>query len=505
MAFSHGTIVAVGENLHQSPEFAKFSKVNLKGRTVIPGLVDAHTHFYFYALSLGRVNVQGIDSLEGCLRRIRHFGEKLGRNEWIIGEGYKTDLFKVRTEPDRYALDAVSGGRPAFIYSKDQHSAWVNSRALQIAGVTRRTKDPSSGRIERFPDGEPTGILREGPAIDLVYDKLPHPSRSRVDRLYAQALAHAYRRGVTGVHSFDGPEAFAYFSELAEKGKLGLRINYYPQAPFLPQLRKTRTRYGTGDGFLRIAGIKIFADGSLGSRTALCFNAYKDRPGNYGIEVVSAAQILKYARSAARLGLPVAVHAIGDRAVSNVLDALEQAPPLKPPRRHRIEHLQLMRRKDIARVKRIHVIGSMQPQQTLSDIEMMRDFWGARSANAYIYRTLLDRGVDLAFGSDVPIEPLDPLAGIEAAVRRARPGSRDVFHPEQRITATEALFAFTAGAAIACGQQDCRGYLLPGYPADFAVLADDITRIAPSRIRGTEVLATVLNGAVKYADRALKL
>jgi predicted amidohydrolase YtcJ len=307
------------------------------------------------------------------------------------------------------------------------------------------------------------------------------------------------------VHSMDGPDAFAYFADLAERDKLGIRVNYYPSALLLPQLEKTGTRYGTGTEFFRIAGVKAFADGSLGSQTAWCFNKYNGSRSNYGMEEATVPELVRLIKRAGRLGLPCAVHAIGDRAVSNVLDAFEAAPAPRSGARHRIEHLQLARRNDLQRVKQLGIVASMQPSHCPSDIHMIRKYWGSRGKNAYVFRTILDLGIDLAFGSDVPVEPLNPIAGIAAAVRRALPGSRDVFCPEQRITAAEAVHAFTAGTAVACGQQHCRGYLLTGYPADFIVLDQDITRIAPNRIGDTAVLATVVDGDVKYADQSLSL
>jgi predicted amidohydrolase YtcJ len=287
--------------------------------------------------------------------------------------------------------------------------------------------------------------------------------------------------------------------------KLGLRINYYPPAGLLPQLRKTNTRYGTGTDFFRIAGVKIYADGSLGSQTALCFNRYLGGKDNYGIEVTPVGEMRQLIRSAAKLDLPCAVHAIGDKAVSNVLDALEASPSLPPGVRHRIEHMQLIRKKDLSRVQGLSAIASMQPSHCPSDIKLVRKYWGTRGANCFLFRTIVDKGIDLAFGSDVPIEPLDPIAGIAAAVRRALPNSKDVFYPEQRITAGEALYHFTVGPAIASGEAHRRGRLLPGYPADFVVLSDDITKIPVGRIYDTTVLGTVLGGQVKYAHSSFRL
>lgn len=505
MVIRQGRIEAVGHNLQHNSEFRSYKQINLQRRTVIPGFVDAHTHFYYFALSLGRVSIEDLDSLDVCLRKIKRYAQGLNQKEWIVGKGYSPDRFLGRMEPDRYILDKVTGGRPAFIFSKDQHTAWVNSRALEIAGVSKETPDPAGGEIVRFEDGVPTGILREIPAYGKVHSCIQLPSRQQIDCCYKKALKHAYKKGVTGVHSFDGPEAFTYFSDLTGKNKVGLRINYYPAARLLPQLKKTKTRYGTGTGYFRIAGVKIFADGSLGSQTALCFRRYVGSKVNYGIEVTPVNEMRRLVRSAARLGLPCAVHAIGDRAVSNVLDAFEGSPPLPPGVRHRIEHLQLVRRKDLLRIKRLGVVASMQPSHCPSDIKLIHKYWGARGANAFLFRTIINQGIDLAFGSDVPIEPLDPIAGIAAAVRRAKPGSRDIFYSGERITAREAIYHFTVGPAIACGETDRRGRLLPGYPADFVILSEDINRMPAARICDTEVLATILNGEVKYCQSPFQL
>ena len=505
IAIAGNRIVAVGNGLQHDPDFKGYGRVNLKGKIIIPGLVDAHTHFYYLALSLGRVTLDGLPTLDTCLKKIAAFSAKQPKQGWIVGDGYAPDRFTKHAEPDRHLLDKVTGDRPAFIFSKDQHSAWVNSRALEIAGITRTSRDPEGGKIERDSDGTPTGILRENAAYDPVWRKIPPTDKKSADRLFAQALDLAYRKGVTGVHSFDGPEAFTYYLDRASRPNFGLRINYYPGGALLPKLLKEKIYYGTGTDFFRIAGVKLFADGSLGSQTAHCFQKYIGSKNNYGIETMTVSEMSANIKSAARLGLPCAIHAIGDRAVSNVLDAFESAPRLHFGARHRIEHLQLIRRSDIARIKRLGIIASMQPSHCPSDIPLIRKYWGKRSSNTFVFRTLIDRGIDLAFGSDAPIEPLDPLAGIAAAVRRARPGSRDIFHPEERLTVPEALFRFTAGPAIACGQEHCRGYLLPGYPADLAILDEDITRVPAARLYDVAVLTTILDGQVMFADNALKL
>jgi len=499
-----GRIEAVGNHLEHDRDFRGCHRLNLRGKTVIPGLTDAHTHFYNVVLGLREISLDGVDSLEKCLAGIRAFAKDKPRNGWIVGSGFSPDRLAKRIEPDRHLLDDAVGGRPAFIFYKDMHSAWVSSRALQVAGIDRRTRDPRGGEIVREPDRSPSGILREGPGYGPVYDIIPRPSDREMSRLYSQALKAAYAKGVTGVHTFDGPEAFAWLVALAERCKLGLRVNYYAPAATLPQLEKSGVRYGAGTEFLRLAGVKIFADGSLGSQTALCFGKYKGSKDNHGIEVTSTAEIKRLLRRAARLGLPAAVHAIGDKAVANVIDAMENFPAPRGTR-HRIEHLQLVRRADLKRIRDLGIVASMQPSHCPSDIHMLRKYWGARSRNAYVFRNVIDTGIPLAFGSDAPIEPLDPLTGIVEAVRRARKGSRDVFEPDQRITAHEALHAYTAGAAMATSEEHTRGYLLPGYPADLVILDRDLTRTAPQRLYDIKVLATILDGTPRFLARSFKL
>jgi hypothetical protein len=505
MAVNRHQIEAVGIGLQHDPQFKSFFKFDLKGKTIIPGLVDAHTHLYFWAQSLGRVTLQGCDSIESCLKRIKKYADQLPLNGWVIGEGYSPDAFRKRTSPDRYMLDRVTGGRPAFMFSKDEHTAWVNSAALNFAGITKDTSDPIGGRIERDLSGEPSGLLREGPAFQLVYRLIPQSGEREMRRLWQQAVALVRQRGVTGVHSVDSPEGFSFMEKLAEHRKLGLRINYYPRIEYIADLEKARIRYGQGDNFLRIAGIKIFVDGSLGSQTALCFHRYTGSKTNYGVEVTSKELLAKQVRRAARLGFPCAIHAIGDRAVSNVLDVLQSAPKLPPGRRHRIEHVQLIRRTDIARFKKLGVVASMQPSHCASDVTMIRRYWPDQARNAYLFKSICDTGVTMAFGSDCPIEPLDPLAGMAAAVRRVPKGSRQRFFPSESLDAARALFAFTAGPAFAAGEENSRGYLLPGYPVDFVILPEDPTQIPPDRLYDLPVLATVLDGEPVFADSSLHL
>ncbi len=498
IALYKNKIIAVGNNLEHDPDFKSYTKIDLQGKTVIPGLTDAHTHLYFFAISLGRVKLHGVESIEACLEKIRSYASTLGKNEWVVGEGYSPDQFKKFVEPDKNMLDSVTGGRPAFIFSKDQHSAWVNSKALKIAGITSTTKEPEGGAIVRFENGEPTGILREMSSYIDIYKKIPSPSKSKLQQLYKQALQFAYENGVTAVHSFDQKDGFAFFAEQTEKGKLGLRINYYFPETSLDELLEHKILFGTGDDYLRLAGVKIYSDGALGSQSALCFHKYIGSKDNFGIEVESSKSMLKKMKKANKLGFPCATHAIGDKAVANVLDAIEQLPATHFGARHRIEHMELIRKKDLKRVKELNVVASMQPSHCPSDIKMINKYWGKQGENAFVFNTVQKMKIDLAFGSDAPIEPMKPLDGIAAAVLRAKPKSREKFYPEQKISATEALYHYTVGPAIAVGQEHCRGMLMPNYPADLVVLSGDITKIAPTKLYDMKALATIFDGKVVY-------
>ncbi|SYZ73833.1 Amidohydrolase 3 [Candidatus Zixiibacteriota bacterium] len=505
MAVSNHTIIAVGHHLEKDPDFKFYRKFDLRGKTVIPGLVDSHTHFYFMAISLGNVHLDGAKSIADVLNRIRRHVRTLSKNEWVIGEGFSPDQWDKYLMPDRCMLDKVTGGRPAAIFSKDTHMMWANSAALALGGIARNSPDPSGGTIVRFDDGEPTGILKEIPAYFPVFKKIKRPPRAKAEQLYRRALEIIYSRGVTAVHSFDGPDALPFFTEKAAKGALGLRINYYPPAKVLPELKIAGVKGPFGNDYLQISGVKIFADGALGSQTALCFDKYDGSQNNFGIEVTPKKEMLRLIKSADSIGLPCAIHAIGDKAICNVLDCVSRAPRLKNGARHRIEHLQMIRPSDVDRVKRLGIIASMQPTHCPSDVHLIRKYWKKRAKNCYIFNTFLKKNIPLAFGSDAPIEPLDPLAGIDAAVNRFIPGTKKSFNPKEKISVSQAIHGFTAGAAYAVNKEYECGYLLPGYKADFVILSEDIYHVPPAQIGRIKPLATIFDGRLVYKSPKISL
>ncbi|MEW5925518.1 MAG: amidohydrolase family protein, partial [Candidatus Zixiibacteriota bacterium] len=368
-----------------------------------------------------------------------------------------------------------------------------------------RTPEPPGGRIDRLENNEPSGILREIPAYFPVFKLYKGPAPSKRAALYKKALEIAYAKGVTGVHSFDGPDALEFFDRLSSEGKLGLRVAYYPPAATASALRKAKIKFGYGNDYFRVSGVKLFSDGSLSSQTALCFDKYIGSKNNYGVETNPKEVIIKHIVDASKLGLPTAIHAIGDKAVSNVLDCYEKAPALLSGGRRRIEHLQMIRRSDIKRLKTLGIVASMQPSHCPSDITLIDKYWGKRGRNCFIFNTLLKQDIPLTFGSDVPIEVLDPIAGIDAAVNRKAPNSKKIFYPEEKISVPQAVYGFTAAPAHVVRREHELGALLPGYFADFAVLSGDIFKIPKTKIRNIGIMATFFDGKPVYLNKAANL
>ncbi len=500
VVLSGNNIVAVGHDpANMTRQFPHHRPVNLEGRAVIPGLVDSHTHLYFWAISLGAVHLDGIVDFSKALTKVGVFARGLGTNAWVFGDGWSADRWRPYHLPTAAELDQVTGGRPAALFSKDQHILWVNSKALELAGIKRTTPDPAGGRIDRDPvSGEPTGMLREIPGYFPVIKLISRPDSQRIMKAWREATRIAYSRGVTGFHSMDGPEAWEFFRLMQSQRKLGFRVHYYFPVSKLDDLIAKRVISGYGDRTLQVGGVKIFADGSLGAQTALMRKPYLGGRGGLGVEITSPKDMMAYIGQASRHRLACAVHAIGDRAVGGVITAYERAGS-DLPLRHRIEHLQLISRQDVARLKKAGVIASMQPSHCPSDRVLVATYWGARGRNAFIFKTLLERGIPLAFGSDCPIEPLDPLAGIHAAVNRTGCGERGGrFYPEECLSVADAVAGFTLGPAYASGRESFSGKIVPGYQADLVILNDDIYSVPKSTIYKAGISATIFDGKVVY-------
>jgi predicted amidohydrolase YtcJ len=500
IAISGERIVAIGDDdVPTARRPLPTEVIDLKGHTVIPGLVDAHLHFEWYALGLQNIDAE-TPTLDEALARVAERERTTPKGAWLRGRGWNQNVWPGATFPTAADLDRVAPEHPVYLTAKSGHAAWANSLALRLAGIGASTPDPAGGTILRDARGQPTGILLED-AIGLVADRLPEATPEEVAAAMQAALPNAWRAGLTGVHDFDGPRAFAAYQLLKEQGALGLRVVKNIPVAHVHEAVGLGLRSGFGDDWLRIGGIKIFADGALGPRTAAMIAPFEGEPDNRGIVVTDKEEMFEKVSLASAAGLSATIHAIGDRANHDVLDVYEAVRGQEQrggrELRHRIEHVQLLHLDDYRRLGQLRVIASMQPIHATSDMLISDRFWGARSVGAYAWRTQIDAGAVLAFGSDCPVESLEPLLGIHAAVTRRRadgsPGA-DGWYPEQRLTVEEAVRGFTWGAAYAGYMEDRLGTLAPGKLADLVVLSDDIFEIEPMAILKTEVLATMIGG-----------
>ena len=473
--------------------------IDLRGRCVIPGLTDAHVHFSMYAMALQSVEAE-TETLAEALSRVARRAKTTSPGDWITGNGWNQNVWGGNF-PTAADLDRVAPEHPVMLHAKSGHAMWVNTRTLELAGITASTPDPAGGQIVRDARGQPTGILLEN-AMDIVTAIQPALTPEEVAEAMLEAIQIAHRAGLTGVHDFDGPVAFAAFQMLKQRGQLGLRIVKSIPHDKLSQAIDLGLRSGLGDDWLRIGQVKLFADGALGPQTAWMLEPFEGSD-SVGIPTLDETEMAGSVRRANAAGLACAIHAIGDRACRTALDVYEEVGSREGQLRNRIEHVQLLHPQDYARLGKLGVVASMQPIHATSDMLIADKYWGQRSAGAYAWRTQLNAGAALAFGSDCPVEKIDPLMGIHAAVTRRRadgsPGPEG-WRLEQRLTVEEAARAFTWGAAYAAGREDRLGSITPGKLADFTVLDRDIFEIEPMEILHAHVDATIIGG--QFAWRA---
>ncbi len=487
--------------------------IDLKGRRVLPGFYDSHIHLLGSGQRLSEVALKDAANEAEFGRRLRDFDRKLPRDRWLLGGEWDHDRTFAGQLPSAALLDKYVTERPIFLRRYDGHMAVVNSRVLKLAGITAQTPDPAGGVIYRKPGSkEPTGVLRDN-AMDLVTVLIPPASDAEIAEAVRAALLEARQVGVTSVQDMDGSGAatrrklFRLYQQLARSGQLTVRIDLrWPLAEW-QQLARLGAESGLGDDWVRIGGVKGFADGSLGSSTAKMYEPYVHEPGSTGVHVTPLQKMREYVQAADQAGLSVAVHAIGDQANAEMLDIFAEVAKQNGPRdrRFRIEHAQHLRPRDYRRFREIGVIASMQPYHAIDDGRWAEGRIGAqRCASSYAFRSLLDAGAKLAFGSDWSVAPLSPLLGIDAAVnRRTLDGKHPQgWHPEQKITVVEAIEAYTLTSAYAAFQEKDRGSLERGKLADLVVLSRDILALGErDHIAETEVLFTVVGGKIVYEKR----
>lgn len=482
--------------------------IDLQGKTLIPGLTDAHAHFVWWGLNLIWIDLSEAKSEEECVEILKANSVRKKPGEWILGLRWSQNLWDNTNLPSKKSLDAAFPDNPVMLESKCFHLTWANSFALEKAGITSSTPNPEGGEVEKDQDGNPTGILKET-AMNLLSDLIPAPNdEDRFEALErAQQLAHSY--GITTVHEPDTLEIWSFLQKAHAQKKLSMRVHFWIPVAALSELESLKIQNDLGDDRLRITAVKMFADGSLGGRTALMHEPYENEPDNYGIAVSTREEIREATLRANRAGLSMSIHAIGDKAVDNVLSAYEEAreelggegtTTTNPTLRNRIEHLQVFSDSDLERLKKVSPVISMQPVHLCGDMTGADKFWGKRAKNAYAFRTVIDSGLLLAFGSDIPVETVNPYHGIYAAVTRNRidgtPG--DGWYPEQKITLQEALEAYTINCAKSSGVEDKFGSLEYGKIADLVILPLDLEEASIEQIRDIKPVATYSGGKCVY-------
>ncbi len=491
-----GRIAAVGsESAVRAAAPSGATVENLEGGVVTPGLTDAHVHLTAWALARRRVDLNSAASLEEGLGRIR--ASAAAGDGWLLGLGW--DLHRWQSIPDRGALDSAVPDRPALLESHDLHAAWLNSEALRLCGIDRTTPDPPGGEIVRDAvTGEPTGILVEE-ARKLAFLHVPLPGASEIRGALEQAQRYAHSVGLTGVHSVE-PGGLADCEALLGDDRLRLRVLQHIPLDAMDAAIDMGLRSGGGGDWVRIGGVKMFLDGALGSCTAWMHEPYENRSDYYGIRIFEPETFRRIVQRAVDAGLASTVHAIGGAAVELAVDVMSEIPPpIAIP--HRIEHLQLCPRRLQDAAARSGIIASMQPIHLMNDIPAAERDWGhSRSGGAYAFRPLLRRGMTLAFGSDAPVESIDPGGGLFAAVRRVTWEGlpEGEWFPENALTAAEALAAYTHGCAIASGQIERRGHLGVGADADLVVWDRDPLTVDPADLLQMKCIRTVVAGEDVY-------
>ncbi len=500
-------IVAVGSDAEIGKWIGPGTEViDARGRLVVPGFNDSHCHFESGCRSLQSLNLYGVNRLEKVLELVAAKAAETPRNGWVLGARYDHTLWG-RDWPTREHLDRVAPDHPVMLTRASGHSVWVNSRALAISGITAATKDPPAGEIQRDSKGEPTGILLEN-AVDLL--KLPPPAgtpeelRAEHRKNLLIGLKHAARLGVTTVQTSSSVLEMEILRELQQEGLLTLRFTGWLELDLVRQLASKGHLTGQGDLWVRTGFLKGYIDGTLGDGTAALFEPFADRPDSTGLPTMTQEKLNDLVLFADRSGFQVGVHAIGDRGVRMVLDAFDLCAARNGRRdvRHRIEHAQLIHPDDVRRFGALGVIASMQQTHCTTDQRFAEPRVGfERCKTAYAWRSLIDSGAMLAFGTDWPVEPLDPMRGVFSSVTRTNIETmqpQSGWFPEQKLTVWESLYYYTHGSACSEHLEDVKGSLRPGKLADLVIVDRDLFGIPPAEILQAKVDLTIVGGSVVY-------
>jgi predicted amidohydrolase YtcJ len=509
VAVHNGRFLAVGTNqeiLNLASSETKLIDAN--GRLLLPGLIDSHIHFLDVAERNQQVSLFGMYDFDEVLRLVETAVSTKKAGEWIVGWGWNEAEW--HTQPLAAHLDAIAPHNPVALTRMDMHTLWVNQAAMDAAGITAETPNPPESLIERDESGQPTGILREWNALQLVVPYIPKPSLTDKAAWLRKTIALANSLGLTGIHDQrvekEGKESFRLWQALNRNGDLNLRVHMNIAADFLPEVTALGLQSGFGDENLWVGHIKTFDDGTMGSRTASMLSGFEGEPDNIGVIVTPADELWRIATDAADAGFATSVHAIGDRAVREVLDVLIEREASDTgknlPMPHRIEHVQLIHPDDLARVGNNRIMGAVQPVHILSDWKTADLVWGNRAKTAYAFRSLLDNGMKLALGSDAPVAPMNPFLGVYAALSRQDETGQPAngWYPEERLTLAEVIYGYTMAPALLSGKEDVQGSISPGKWADMVLLADDLFEMPIEAVKETVVAMTIVGGEIVYKN-----
>jgi len=493
-------IIFVGSN-KDAIDFAgnDCEKYDFENKSVLPGFIDSHVHFMVGGFSLTQLDLANAKSKDEFRKMIRNY-VKDNNSEWILGGNWNHLQFDERTLPTKEWLDDILPDTPAYLTRVDIHTALVNSVALKIAGITKDTYDPDGGQILRDGNGNPTGILKDT-AMDIVKKHIPPPTNEQYRSAFTAAQNEAIRNGITSFHDITEEKYFNMYIDAYNKGKLNTRINSVFLITQLEELIEKNFFNNRSNNWLRAQSIKAFADGSLGSNTAWFFDPYKDEPDTCGLptDYMLNGKFKEWALLADKNKIQLVVHAIGDRAISEVLDVFEEIVKINPEwdRRFRIEHVQHIRNEDIARMKKLNVIASMQPSQLYDDGVWAEDKIGKdRLKGTHAVKTLLDNGIKVCLGSDWTVTPLNVIHGIDIAVNRTTKNGANPkgWISNEKISVEEAIKAYTIDAAYASFEEDIKGSIEIGKLADFIVLSENIFELPVEKISSVRVEKTVFDG-----------
>ena len=509
LVIDQGRIAALGSDLDILSGFSEAgSVIDLAGRTIWPGLTDAHVHLRYLAASRTMVDCETL-SLAECLSRVNSAVQQLPPDAWVRGHGWNQNLWS-EGFGTAAMLDAVCGDRPAFLTAKSLHAAWVNSRALALAGIDSNTPDPPGGTIQRDSNGNPTGILLEGEAINLVESVIQKPSVDTLAASFKALFPELWQMGLVGIHDFDDYDCWLALQQLHQSGDLKIRVRKNVPFDHLDEFIAVGLQTDFGDDWFNIGNVKLFSDGALGPQTGAMLSPYESSE-NLGALLLTEKEIVDIGKVTGSHGLALAIHAIGDRANRVVLDAFANLRNYEsdnnlPHFHHRIEHVQVISPEDLPRLAQLDIIASVQPIHAPSDMLMADRYLGARSTGAYAYQSLIKTGAMLVFGSDAPVESVNPFHGLHAAITRQRldgsPGPEG-WHPDERLSPVQAITGFSYTPAQAAHRGSHLGRIAPGYKADLLILKNNPFTMPMEQLSQTKPLATLIEGQCVFQDASL--